>query len=686
MAHFRNNIMRGNRDTAVGYGGFRELENAMVVELTVELTTKDAKKSKVKYIDVVIRNICALLNEKGGTLRIILSKISQENLISWKLVTDFIRTTEQRMSEITDYSNVGAMETKVHYPHYITFAIKPSSSPCTMNYNLCIPTETQLISLPATTPVSNVKEIIARKYLPETYVKNGSHCRDFVGKNRVIFELRESKEVQFKIFKAESSKCVSLADRIVSRSNKLVHQVSAFANHKGGHVYIGVDSSTYLVEGIPVSETEKYKIRAKVAKTLSKMIWPEHIGIPQRGQQWDIYFEQVNDSKGRPIPHTHVIVIHVAPCPGGVFLDEPESYHTVDGKIQRMSLNVWRDKILSSRYPDVHQIIRPEKIIGITDSKSERNHFILFEYLERLRKEGDWKKFEAISSKELNKLGTKNAAVVAFVAYHVTLAAKMKKEYSKAYDNLTIFREYKKYAANPSNFDVHEIHLNVIFQRRKGFNDASYNLAKDGLEKVDLLEDTWMKARFYMLFAALAAICATEVTNSRERHKEEAEEHNQKALRILEKLSGNATAVADLQRTTYINMALLCLDSSIKGLNGDGTLCQNQIETAQEYLTFAERLFLGARPTTEYDMCKILFAKSDLHYRLSHLYPRYSLVHLKTAFATAEEARNLTKKNKFLELFEYGLARLAFLTEKVIYQRLRAKKRDNKQEYICFED
>ena len=674
--------MLGNRDNAVGYGGLHELDDAMVVELTVELTTKDAKKSKIKNIDVVIRNICALLNEKGGTLRIILNKTSQEN-ISRKLVTDFIRTTEQRMSEITDYSNVGAMETKICYPHYIAFAIKPSPSLCTMNYNLCIPTETQLISLPATTPVSNVKEIMARKYLPENYVKNGIHCRDFVWKNRVIFELRESKEVQFKIFKAESSKCVSLADRIVSRSNKLVHQVSAFANHKGGHLYIGIDSSTYLVEGILVSETEKYKIRAKVGKTLSKMIWPEHIGIPQRGQQWDIYFEQVNDSKGQPIPHTHVIVIHVAPCPGGVFLDQPESYHAVDGKIQRMSLDVWRDKILSSRYTDVHQIIRPEKIIGITDSKSERNHFILFEYLERLRKEGDWKKFEAISSKEL-KLDAKTDAAV--VAYHVTLAAKMKKEYSKAYKNLTIFLESKKYTANPSNFDVHEIHLNVIFLRSKGLNDASYNLAKDGLEKVDLLEDTWMKARFYMLFASLAAIRATEVTNSRERHKEEAEEHNQKALRILEKLSGNATAVADLQRTTYINMALLSLGSSIKGLNDDGALCQSQIETAQGYLTFADRLFLGARQTTEYNMCKILFARSDLQYRLSQIYPRYSLVHLKTAFAIAEEARNLTKKNKFLELFEYGLARLAFLTEKVIYQRLHTRKTDSKQEYIYFED
>ena len=251
---------------------------------------------------------------------------------------------------------------------------------------------------------------------------------------------------------------------------------------------------------------------------------------------------------------------------------------------------------------------------------------------------------------------------------------------------MTIFLESKKYTANPSNFDVHEIHLNVIFLRSKGLNDASYNLAKDGLEKVDLLEDTWMKARFYMLFASLAAIRATEVTNSRERHKEEAEEHNQKALRILEKLSGNATAVADLQRTTYINMALLSLGSSIKGLNDDGVLCQSQIETAQGYLTFADRLFLGARRTTEYNMCKILFAKSDLQYRLSQIYPQYSLVHLKTAFAIAEEARNLTKKNKFLELFEYGLARLAFLTEKVIYQRLRARKTDSKQEYIYFED
>lgn len=647
-----------------------------------ELITKK-RNGKVKDFCVIepLRHICALLNSEGGSLQLTFSKTLQEN-ISESDLNDFIRAIEQQVYEITDYATVNKMVIHVCFPRHVVFNIKRSNHLCTVNYNLCISTETQVISLPTTEPVSSIREIIENREVPEHFVQYGTHCKYLIWKHYVSPQIRESKTVQLKMLKAEPSKCVSLADRITSRSNKLVNQVSAFANHEGGHIYIGVDS-TYLVEGVVVNEPEVYKIQTKVAKTLRKMIWPV---IPQKGKQWDIHFEPVTENElGHPKRDTYVIVIYIAPCPGGVFIDEPESYHVVDGQIRRMSLKVWRNKLLSNENSParLHEIISPRRAFNMEEPTAERKHMNLSEYLQRLRKEGDWKAFDSFTTKAL---ALQNNAVIPLVSYQKTLAAHMKKEYEKASEGLKEFQKSKEYATNLSSFKVQGIYLNAVINRSQGLHRKSYDLAQEGLNEAQSLQDGLTTAWFYTLIASLAGIRASEEIVLKEKFIQEAEEFNDKALRITEKLFATPTALTDLRQTIYINMALLALDSSIKGLNEHGRFTTvDRIQDAQEYLTSAQRPYIGAGAVAEYNMCMIMLAQSDFHYRLSQNYPEFSVVHLKSAFTVATKARGLARANQFFELLDYSMTRLAFLTEKLLRQRLNGGKKVAEQDYILHE-
>lgn len=661
-------------------GGFcrKDFGLIMVVNLA-ELTTKDKKsKGKNSYVAEVIKHICSLLNGDGGKILVKWSEFLQET-ITEKDFTDFVRTVEQQMYEITDYAIVNNMETVVSYPRQIVFDIEPSSRLCTMNYNLCVPTETQVIALPSTEPVLNIKEIVERRAKPENYIANGTHHKYFVWKECPSSLLRESKIVQLKMLKAEQSKCVTLADRIISKSNRLANQVSAFANYRGGHIYIGIDPSSYRVEGVLANEIELNKVRTKVSKTLSKMIWPEHCSRLIKGKHWDIFFEPVKDGNGNPIPSTFVIVIYVAPCPGGVFTDEPESYQEVDGKVERMSLKVWRNRLSSIMQPQDPrcQLIQLHKPIDMVQTTPERAYINLSEYLQRLRKEGNWKSLESFTSRAL---GLENSEVTPLVAYQKILAANMKKEHLKAHMYLEEFQ--KKYAKNPPNFKVQEIYLQAVLHRSQGLYDKSYKLTRQGLEKAKSLGNDFTTGWFYCLIASLTAIRAAKEINSKEQLVEEAKEYNEKALRITERMFENPTALTDLQQTVYVNMALLSLDSSIKELNANSVLGLEAIRDAQEYLVLAQRPCVGARTMAVYNICQYLLAESDLQYRLSQLYPHQSLVHLKSAYAIAERARDMTRTYTFLELLDYSMIRLAFLTERLLFHRLNAGKKLTEQDYI----
>ena len=265
--------------------------SGLLMALQVPEIITQEKKVKVNddFTTEVKKYICALFNDKGGNLRIEFSETFGEHL-SDKVFTDFIRKIEQHVKEISDYRRVSQLGMTVRYPRYITLHVQPTSTQlCTINYNICLPTNIQIVNLSSTEPVESITNLLKRKDLPEDCIEKNSHHKRFVYKTRVSLELRECQTVQHKIVKAEATKCVSLADRITNKTNKLVNLVSAFANHKGGHLYIGIDSRTYEVEGLLVDRLEERKIRNKISKLLTKMIWPEHSGVAQKGKSIRTY-------------------------------------------------------------------------------------------------------------------------------------------------------------------------------------------------------------------------------------------------------------------------------------------------------------------------------------------------------------------------------------------------------------
>ena len=79
------------------------------------------------------------------------------------------------------------------------------------------------------------------------------------------------------------------------------------------------------------------------------MLWPEKTKQEmEKGERpWSVEFVPVKDEVGKDIPDTWLILITVKRCPGGVFVEEPESYYIVDGKVVRMPFPVWKARLLA---------------------------------------------------------------------------------------------------------------------------------------------------------------------------------------------------------------------------------------------------------------------------------------------------------------------------------------------------
>ena len=214
-------------------------------------------------------------------------------------------------------------------PSELIFNVKAwptSQQPCTVNYNLYFATESQVQQVDSSETVESVVEnIIGKKRKPKDCKEDftfGSHYRRFALGEAV--PLRESKDTQFKCLKDEKSKNSDMVTRM--QKNKLTSYISAFANGDGGHIYYGINDQKVVV-GQVVENQEA--ITREVEKIIKKMIRPE----VERGKHWKIFFEPVSG-----VDDKFVIVIAVAPSQqDAVFAEEPESYHMVDGQVERLN-------------------------------------------------------------------------------------------------------------------------------------------------------------------------------------------------------------------------------------------------------------------------------------------------------------------------------------------------------------
>ena len=327
------------------------------IELAIELcevhlrSTKTKSKTKPwdEKITEITAAVCALFNSRnGGLITLRLNDkcwlIKEEEP---KIIDDIVRRIEQSVLNFVPVTNMSEAFKFIEDTNTqgLQFKVKSMGRFCTVQYHMYLPTDYQVSPITFGDSMAKVAALLEPQSKPMA-ASFTEHCKEFHYKERMPSGLREQQTVQFKHLKDDPTPNVSLADRMVSKSNKLVIHVSAFANHDGGCLYFGVDDKTYTVEGQIANENERAKIRRKVSTVLAKMVWP--VKTPE--QFWKIDFVPViqkgSESSGYDVmTNTFVIVLTVAKCQGGVFIEEPESYHLDQGKVARIPLPLWKELI-----------------------------------------------------------------------------------------------------------------------------------------------------------------------------------------------------------------------------------------------------------------------------------------------------------------------------------------------------
>ena len=199
---------------------------------------EENKKLGEQKLNEVIKAACALSNSNGGVLK--LRSVTKDNFNFDKL----LRKIEQRIQELVGGYDSCKNFDKLPSPEddsytEVAFRIASSETLRTVNCHLYLPHETQVNLVSPTETLDNLRKILIGPWLVECdqLVKLGSHRRDFIEAENVGSP--ESKTEQFKKVKLEA---------MTSKHSRFACYVSAYANHRGGHIYYGIkDDGT--VEG-----------------------------------------------------------------------------------------------------------------------------------------------------------------------------------------------------------------------------------------------------------------------------------------------------------------------------------------------------------------------------------------------------------------------------------------------------
>lgn len=619
---------------------------------------KTCKEDQMKKI---LSTICALLNSGGGNIRLCF----QQNP-SRRYIQDSVRMIEQRAVEIL------AVKTMMSYIKFETHSqqviinVTQASYLISVSFNLYLPSQTQVILVPPNEPIENVKKILQVESTELKSVGTAESQKNTFIKGQ-IFGLVESSMVQLKNLKAESSKCVTLADRITGKSNKLTAYVSAFANHYGGHIYYGV-SPEGIVEGQVVTEKEKQEITKKTAKVINKMIWPLHCDKPQKGKQWDISFEPVKDASGNPISSSFVIVIYVAPCPGGVFTDDPESYHILEGQVKKIPFCDWLAKMTETLTSSQSSFAR--RYIRRVDWSSKRRRKIFLELTTRLihfRNNGKNDVFSTLSELAMQRFPESETKLIV-KAEEIVMAYKQHC-YKKAESLLRDFSECLTSVKDSSILEVRSLQLRSMIERGKGNYQESNKIAEDGLQIMQFIAPGFTTVWFYIHAAMAATTLSNNEVDSQKclELKKKARQYLDLAARDANLLDDFSEEVSDIQQKLSTYKAFVLLGCSVTGESArqryDTT---GDIDAAAKELAFVHEIALTGKPLTHYRKVQYHLAQCDLLSLRKEGLGENSTRNVKRAFDHVTKAVTLARKYNFQDVIHYANKRRADLTEDLV--------------------
>ena len=622
------------------------------------------KRYKETKIGEVITAICAMLNSNGG--KVVIDFETNNNNIPVENTPFFQISLLIRMLEQTIISMIGLRKTifNINFREDETgeiIFVKKSDSLITSNYNLCLPSQTQIVHVSPGEPLQNVvDDIINRKFVAEP-VQIGSHCKIFCKDTNC--RIRESKMVQLKNLEAHATKRTTLADRVISKGNKLTCYVSGFSNLNGGHIYYGIDDNRIVVGELIASEEERSEITKKVEKAIKRMIWPEHVGQPKRGEHWNIFFVPVLDKNSKPIPTTFVIVIYIAPCLGGVFTDEPECYEMAQGKVAKMSFITWKRRVLPQSMELCYVDNSPSRSKRVTWSSTRIRNFCVFADHLLTQCVNNGQSMETISSNleqtfpdhkvELRLLVLSKRVMVSYRSNCFNMAKNLLDEYSSL---LTATTEFEF-------FDAIRVYLQTAMLRAKGDLKALSAILPGAMEKAEKIAHGHITAAIYL-------VCATVLGLLFAKDSKEIQGYCPSVLPIhalehLQYAQDSPILRKDMEQKAHMTKALLCLGCVISGKLTSKVIDNKSLNEASSSLTVVEKLINDGNKLNVYRETGFNIVKSIRAYRCSQVQPDSKSL-LREAFDLCKGAECLASEYKFAEMLNWARARKALCTEGLV--------------------
>ena len=684
------------------------------------LKTKKSTKYKDGKMTEIVNTVVALLNSGGGKLVLCYESPLPETHL------DFGRTIEQKVIRFLGSTRMVLRIKTTLLSDRIDFQVDSSDALITLNYNLCLATPNQVIHVLPTDALEEVIKVISREKSP--MVELSSYLKDFFkGKN---VESKEDVNVQFKSLKAAATKRVTLADRVVSKSNKLALYVSAFSNHRGGHVYYGIDDNG-IVEGEEVSK--KDEIIRKVDKAINKLIWPDHCCKPQRGQEWDIFFVPVKNSEGEVIPSIFVIVIAVGCCSGGVFVDVPESYHIVDGKVEKMSLELWKAKFLSSATAsateDNQPLVTTDRVgketpgcpaprtslsspsesgdlrlssrIPWTKKSNETRYMMLTEYLENLRQLGKWSGIRNLAQMVKNHHHSSvNDELVSI--FQLTAVAYRQGHFKKAKDHLKDFQTKVASSEDSVIFQLEGCYSASSIERSRGDYKQAWTIIEDGLSFVNRVPAGLVPAAFLLNAGSILISLMNDksyVADSKKqshgltlkkRNVDQAKRYCHEALDHLKYVKKEyEIAKEELSQRISVTLCFLYLGSSISAgpyeEEGNSTsVSTDDLDCVVEKIADSKKSLEKCtdREMLYYNNCRLQIVESDMYFRRSQQSCAASEkgFYVKRSLVLVENVFELAKAKKFQEIMRYCNFRIARL--QIILVPIKVSVNEQKEELL----
>ena len=613
---------------------------------------KEAEKLKI------ISHLCALLNSGGGRIRVRFHETPKS-----ESVDKFIRMIEQQVLDLMGQNEMKRSFKLKDLTDSIEISVKATGRLFTMKYNLFWPTNRQVKQVCSSILAKSIctgRQPVMRQ--PSTA------CQRFVKGTTLLF--RESEIAQFKQLKADPSKNVTLADRLTNKNNKLKATICAFANHDGGNIYIGI-SDDGVVQGEEMTKKHQAEIVNKVSKMITeKMIWRQ-VGVPKRTVQWDIFFEAVESAKSAD---TYVIVIHVAPCTGGVFIDEPESYHVVEGQVEKMSFSIWLAKLTQESLPSPSVPLA----IPLVSWSSPKNRISFAKWtveLTRFTNEGGMAGFSTC----MRRLAFYKSTDLILLAEKIAMACqqrRLRKAATLQQKFATLLKTTN--CKDPLIYEIRNLHLESMIELANGNYKESYVKAQDGVRQMQLIAPGFCTVWLY-----IHAAMVTAVLSNNEKDPEKSRNLKQEARRYLELAERDTSGLqdcleesSDIHQKLHICKAFVALDCAVTG-----ELAQQQhretsstVQTATQELTLVYGTALIGKPLTPYRRVQCLFAQSDLLHQRAKIEGWNTTENARRAFELVTEALTLAKKFDFQDMIQYASKREANVTETLVRNALSSKK------------